>query len=145
MHARYLPVADWARELRSLLSRMFPAVWGRRKRNVVWKNDWYKRYYLNAFIIKTFELIHTHTHELIVLGHWEFCMNHDNYASLYSKLIFRLSQGLISDEDEEHLLSPAEQRALRAEKRAAWRQARLKSLEQVKADTCASSNKRTIL
>lgn len=43
-------------------------------------------------------------------------------------------KGLISDEDEEHLLSPAEQRALRAEKRAAWRQARLKSLEQVKLE-----------
>jgi hypothetical protein len=28
-------------------------------------------------------------------------------------------------------LSPSEQRALQAEKRAAWRQARLKSLEQV--------------
>ncbi|XP_072759333.1 protein lap4 isoform X3 [Anoplolepis gracilipes] len=41
-----------------------------------------------------------------------------------------IQEGLISDEDEEHLLSPAEQRALRAEKRAAWRQARLKSLEQ---------------
>ncbi|XP_018050047.1 PREDICTED: protein lap4 isoform X5 [Atta colombica] len=41
-----------------------------------------------------------------------------------------IQQGLISDEDEEHLLSPAEQRALKAEKRAAWRQARLKSLEQ---------------
>ncbi|XP_039314899.1 protein lap4 isoform X3 [Solenopsis invicta] len=41
-----------------------------------------------------------------------------------------IQEGLISDEDEEHVLSPAEQRALRAEKRAAWRQARLKSLEQ---------------
>ncbi|XP_014469520.1 PREDICTED: protein lap4 isoform X2 [Dinoponera quadriceps] len=41
-----------------------------------------------------------------------------------------IQEGLISDDDEEHLLSPAEQRALRAEKRAAWRQARLKSLEQ---------------
>ncbi|KAL6446025.1 hypothetical protein ACFW04_001000 [Cataglyphis niger] len=41
-----------------------------------------------------------------------------------------IQEGLISDEDEEHFLSPAEQRALRAEKRAAWRQARLKSLEQ---------------
>ncbi|KAG8037707.1 hypothetical protein G9C98_005918 [Cotesia typhae] len=40
-------------------------------------------------------------------------------------------EGLISDEDEESHLSPAEQRALRAEKRAAWRHARLKSLEQV--------------
>ncbi|XP_074103215.1 scribble planar cell polarity protein isoform X8 [Cotesia typhae] len=39
-------------------------------------------------------------------------------------------EGLISDEDEESHLSPAEQRALRAEKRAAWRHARLKSLEQ---------------
>jgi len=29
-------------------------------------------------------------------------------------------------------LSPSEQRALQAEKRAAWRKARLKSLEQVK-------------
>ncbi|CAG5109055.1 Similar to scrib: Protein lap4 (Drosophila melanogaster) [Cotesia congregata] len=36
-------------------------------------------------------------------------------------------EGLISDEDEESHLSPAEQRALRAEKRAAWRHARLKS------------------
>ncbi|XP_012226059.2 protein lap4 isoform X3 [Linepithema humile] len=47
----------------------------------------------------------------------------------------RLKESLIqeglrfSDEDEEHL-SLAEQRVLRAEKRAAWRQARLKSLEQ---------------
>ncbi|KAL6262507.1 hypothetical protein P5V15_005306, partial [Pogonomyrmex californicus] len=41
-----------------------------------------------------------------------------------------IQEGLISDEDEEHLLSLAEQRTLRAEKRAAWRQARLKSLEQ---------------
>uniref|UniRef100_A0A8D8WGL4 Protein scribble homolog n=1 Tax=Cacopsylla melanoneura TaxID=428564 RepID=A0A8D8WGL4_9HEMI len=40
-----------------------------------------------------------------------------------------LQEGLISD-DEDKDLSPAEQRALRAEKRAAWRQARLKSLEQ---------------
>lgn len=39
-------------------------------------------------------------------------------------------EGLLSDEDDEKELSPAEQRALRAEKRAAWRQARLKSLEQ---------------
>ncbi|XP_053593485.1 protein lap4 isoform X8 [Microplitis demolitor] len=39
-------------------------------------------------------------------------------------------EGLISDDDEESHLSPAEQRALRAEKRAAWRHARLKSLEQ---------------
>ncbi|XP_043268433.1 protein lap4 isoform X3 [Venturia canescens] len=41
-----------------------------------------------------------------------------------------IQEGLISDDDEESHLSPAEQRALRAEKRAAWRQARLKSLEQ---------------
>ncbi|XP_026295789.1 protein lap4 isoform X8 [Apis mellifera] len=41
-----------------------------------------------------------------------------------------IQEGIISDEDEESHLSPAEQRALRAEKRAAWRQARLKSLEQ---------------
>ncbi|XP_047344999.1 protein lap4 isoform X7 [Vespa velutina] len=41
-----------------------------------------------------------------------------------------IQEGLISDEDEESHLTPAEQRALRAEKRAAWRQARLKSLEQ---------------
>ncbi|XP_076765969.1 scribble planar cell polarity protein isoform X2 [Xylocopa sonorina] len=41
-----------------------------------------------------------------------------------------VQEGKISDEDEESQLTPAEQRALRAEKRAAWRQARLKSLEQ---------------
>ncbi|XP_076296969.1 protein lap4-like isoform X3 [Lasioglossum baleicum] len=41
-----------------------------------------------------------------------------------------VQEGIVSDEDEEDHLSPAEQRALRAEKRAAWRQARLKSLEQ---------------
>ncbi|XP_076173598.1 scribble planar cell polarity protein isoform X3 [Ptiloglossa arizonensis] len=41
-----------------------------------------------------------------------------------------VQEGIISDEDEESHLSPAEQRALKAEKRAAWRQARLKSLEQ---------------
>ncbi|KAK0094777.1 hypothetical protein PV326_010016 [Microctonus aethiopoides] len=41
-----------------------------------------------------------------------------------------IQEGLISDDDEESHLSPAEQRALKAEKRAAWRQARLKSLEQ---------------
>ncbi|KAF2904406.1 hypothetical protein ILUMI_01771 [Ignelater luminosus] len=38
-------------------------------------------------------------------------------------------EGLLTDEDEFNL-SPAEERTLRAEKRAAWRQARLKSLEQ---------------
>lgn len=38
-------------------------------------------------------------------------------------------EGLLTDEDEMQL-SPAEERALRAQKRAAWRQARLKSLEQ---------------
>ncbi|XP_046742098.1 protein lap4 isoform X3 [Diprion similis] len=41
-----------------------------------------------------------------------------------------IQEGLISDEEEDNQLSPAKQRALRAEKRAAWRQARLKSLEQ---------------
>ncbi|XP_020284620.1 protein lap4 isoform X3 [Pseudomyrmex gracilis] len=52
-------------------------------------------------------------------------------AKAERRLKERLKQeGLISDEDDEHLLSPAEQRVLRAEKRAAWRQARLKSLEQ---------------
>ncbi|XP_031338522.1 protein scribble homolog isoform X5 [Photinus pyralis] len=38
-------------------------------------------------------------------------------------------EGLLTDEDDFNL-SPAEERTLRAEKRAAWRQARLKSLEQ---------------
>lgn len=38
-------------------------------------------------------------------------------------------EGLLTDEDDQHL-SPAEERALRAQKRQAWRQARLKSLEQ---------------
>ncbi|KAK5649495.1 hypothetical protein RI129_000524 [Pyrocoelia pectoralis] len=38
-------------------------------------------------------------------------------------------EGFLTDEDEFNL-SPAEERTLRAEKRAAWRQARLKSLEQ---------------
>lgn len=38
-------------------------------------------------------------------------------------------EGLLTDEDENQL-SPAEERALKAEKRAAWRAARLKSLEQ---------------
>ncbi|CAL7934179.1 unnamed protein product [Xylocopa violacea] len=52
-------------------------------------------------------------------------------AKAERRLKERLAQeGRISDEDEESQLSPAEQRALRAEKRAAWRQARLKSLEQ---------------
>lgn len=37
-------------------------------------------------------------------------------------------EGALTDEDEN--ISPAKERALRAEKRAAWRQARLKSLEQ---------------
>ncbi|XP_033230330.1 protein lap4 isoform X3 [Belonocnema kinseyi] len=41
-----------------------------------------------------------------------------------------IQEGLLSDDEEESHLTPAEQRALRAEKRAAWRQARLKSLEQ---------------
>lgn len=36
---------------------------------------------------------------------------------------------MLTDEDDPPL-SPAEERALRAEKRAAWRAARLKSLEQ---------------
>ncbi|CAH1400363.1 unnamed protein product [Nezara viridula] len=40
-----------------------------------------------------------------------------------------IQEGLLSDDDEKDL-SPAEQRARKAEKRAAWRQARLKSLEQ---------------
>ncbi|KAJ1522122.1 hypothetical protein ONE63_002433 [Megalurothrips usitatus] len=40
-----------------------------------------------------------------------------------------LQEGILTDE-EDNSLSPAEQRALRAEKRAAWRQARFKSLEQ---------------
>ncbi|XP_018334001.1 protein lap4 isoform X2 [Agrilus planipennis] len=39
------------------------------------------------------------------------------------------AEGLLTDEDDISL-SPAQERALRAEKRAAWRQARLKSLEQ---------------
>ena len=39
----------------------------------------------------------------------------------------RFAEGTASGVD----LSPSEQRALQAEKRAAWRQARLKSLEQV--------------
>ncbi|EEZ97547.2 hypothetical protein TcasGA2_TC011397 [Tribolium castaneum] len=40
-------------------------------------------------------------------------------------------EGLLTDEDDSAShLSPAEERALRAEKRAAWRAARLKSLEQ---------------
>ena len=38
-------------------------------------------------------------------------------------------EGLLTDEDDMPL-SPAEERAIRAEKRAAWRAARLKSLEQ---------------
>jgi protein scribble len=38
----------------------------------------------------------------------------------------------LTDEEDDKELSPAEQRALKAEKRAAWRQARLKSLEQVR-------------
>lgn len=38
-------------------------------------------------------------------------------------------EGFLSDE-EDGSLSPAEERALRAEKRAAWRAARMKSLEQ---------------
>uniref|UniRef100_A0A146L2K0 Protein lap4 n=3 Tax=Lygus hesperus TaxID=30085 RepID=A0A146L2K0_LYGHE len=40
-----------------------------------------------------------------------------------------IQEGLLSDDDDKDL-SPAEQRALKAEKKAAWRQARLKSLEQ---------------
>lgn len=40
-------------------------------------------------------------------------------------------EGLLTDEDEPTTaLSPAEERTLRAEKRAAWRAARMKSLEQ---------------
>ncbi|XP_071051212.1 protein lap4 isoform X3 [Onthophagus taurus] len=38
-------------------------------------------------------------------------------------------EGLLTDDDEINAKSPAEERAIRAEKRAAWRQARLKSLE----------------
>lgn len=38
-------------------------------------------------------------------------------------------EGLLTDEDDQPL-SPAEERSLRVEKRAAWRAARLKSLEQ---------------
>ncbi|XP_026282758.1 protein lap4 isoform X3 [Frankliniella occidentalis] len=40
-----------------------------------------------------------------------------------------LQEGILTDEEDKEL-SPAEQRSLRAEKRAAWRQARFKSLEQ---------------
>jgi len=39
-------------------------------------------------------------------------------------------QGLELSEEEKQMLSPAEQRVLQAKKRAAWREARLKSLEQ---------------
>jgi protein scribble len=46
--------------------------------------------------------------------------------------MFLYFQGILTEEgSEEKALSPAEQRALKAEMRAAWRQARLKSLEQV--------------
>ncbi|XP_072158237.1 protein lap4 isoform X14 [Bemisia tabaci] len=41
-----------------------------------------------------------------------------------------IQDGLLTDEELDKELSRAEQRALNAEKRAAWRQARLKSLEQ---------------
>lgn len=67
-----------------------------------------------------------------------FCINYYNHSVCKNVRYiwnFFFHQGLISDEDEEHFLSPAEQRALNAEKRAAWRQARLKSLEQVKLET----------
>jgi hypothetical protein len=53
-------------------------------------------------------------------------------GSLFSNFPPAFFQGLFSDDDDESHLTPAEQRALRAEKRAAWRQARLKSLEQVR-------------
>jgi len=40
-------------------------------------------------------------------------------------------KGTIASDESNKELSPSEQRALNAEKKAAWRQARLKSLEQV--------------
>lgn len=44
--------------------------------------------------------------------------------------LFVFLKGIVSDENNKEL-SPSEQRSLNAEKKAAWRQARLKSLEQV--------------
>jgi len=44
--------------------------------------------------------------------------------------IFVFLKGIVSSENNKEL-SPSEQRSLNAEKKAAWRQARLKSLEQV--------------
>lgn len=54
--------------------------------------------------------------------------------SLYVYIIIYLKnitfKGIVINENKKEL-SPSEQRALNAEKKAAWRQARLKSLEQV--------------
>jgi len=44
--------------------------------------------------------------------------------------LFLFLKGIVSNENNKEL-SPSEQRSLNAEKKAAWRQARLKSLEQV--------------
>lgn len=44
--------------------------------------------------------------------------------------LFVFLKGIVSNENNKEL-SPSEQRSLNAEKKAAWRQARLKSLEQV--------------
>ena len=43
----------------------------------------------------------------------------------------RERSGVGNDQEEEEQMSPAEKRALDAEKRAAWRKARLRSLENV--------------
>jgi len=50
------------------------------------------------------------------------------YIFFKKKII--IFKGTLSNENNKEL-SPSEQRALNAEKKAAWRQARLKSLEQV--------------
>lgn len=49
----------------------------------------------------------------------------------YNNIVHLIFQGIVLNENNDKELSPSEQRALKAEKKAAWRQARLKSLEQV--------------
>lgn len=74
-------------------------------------------------------------------------VNRSNYDSgiVRTAKAERRAQSREGKVNEEEQLSPADRRRAEAEKRAAWRQARLKSLENVRSlFTCMISNKTTI-
>ncbi|XP_023710095.1 protein scribble homolog isoform X5 [Cryptotermes secundus] len=74
---------------------------------------------------------HTHTSSAMPPSSGLLSVGSVRTAKAERRMKEKLQQeGLLTDEDDDRELSPAEQRALKAEKRAAWRQARLKSLEQ---------------